>query len=257
MAQDPAFLFYSSDFLNGVSDLTMEERGQYITMLCLQHQKNSLSEKTIRLMVGSVSVDVLNKFRLDENGSYYNDRLRQEIEKRKAFTESRRNNGLKGGRKKANAEPNGLPKSNHIEDENEYETESVNEFIVPSLCQIWYSIFPLYTKDQKKDFHAAAEILKFMVNQHGITDIDGNRELITGTFTQIAEQVKKEPFWQNKPLKSIANGIQEFYNKIKNPNGSETIKRKPTRAEQHEAGFRELIIDAARRNGHDASFPGE
>jgi len=51
MAKDPAFLFYSSDFLSGITDLTMEERGQYITLLCLQHQKGSLSEKTIRLSV--------------------------------------------------------------------------------------------------------------------------------------------------------------------------------------------------------------
>ena len=70
--KDPAFLFYSSDFLNGVVDLTMEERGQYITLLCLNHQKGELTEKTIRLSVGSVSVDVLAKFKQDENGLLYN-----------------------------------------------------------------------------------------------------------------------------------------------------------------------------------------
>ncbi len=61
MAKDPAFLFYAQDFLVGCSDLTLEERGQYITMLCLQHQKGFVTEKTIRLTVGSVSVDVLNE----------------------------------------------------------------------------------------------------------------------------------------------------------------------------------------------------
>lgn len=96
--KDPAFLFYSSDFLSGVSDLTMEERGQYITLLCVQHQKGVLTEKTIRLSVGSVSVFVLNKFFKDENGNYLNKRLEKESEKRTKFTESRRNNGKKGGR---------------------------------------------------------------------------------------------------------------------------------------------------------------
>ena len=96
--KDPAFLFYSSDFLSGVSDLTMEERGQYITLLCVQHQKGVLTEKTIRLSVGSVSVFVLNKFFKDENGNYSNKRLEKESEKRIKFTESRRNNGKKGGR---------------------------------------------------------------------------------------------------------------------------------------------------------------
>ncbi len=126
MSKDPAFLFYSSDFLNGVSDLTMEERGQYITLLCLQHQKGSLSEKTIRLSVGSVSVDVMKKFVKDDDGNYYQERLKEEIQKRANFTESRRNNGFKGGRPKANDKPNGYPKHNLMEDVNENVNEDVN-----------------------------------------------------------------------------------------------------------------------------------
>lgn len=129
MAKDPAFLFYSSDFLSGVTDLTMEERGQYITLLCLQHQKGALSEKTIRLSVGSVSVDVLSKFEKDEDGNFFNERLVLEMEKRANFTQSRRNNGVKGGRpkkdKKPNgkpyAKPNGKPTKNHMGNENENE----------------------------------------------------------------------------------------------------------------------------------------
>lgn len=116
MAKDPAFLFYSSDFLNGIADLTMEERGQYITLLCLQHQKGELKQKTIRLCVGSVSVDVLDKFTKLKNGNYINERLQEEIEKRKNFTNSRRENGKKGGRP---PKASGLAKDNLMENENE------------------------------------------------------------------------------------------------------------------------------------------
>lgn len=126
MAKDPAFLFYSSDFLNGVSDLTMEERGQYITLLCLQHQKGSLSEKTVRLTVGSVSVDVMRKFEKDEQGNYFQSRLKEEIEKRVNFTESRRNNGFKGGRPKASEKPSGYPTPNLMENVNENVNEDKN-----------------------------------------------------------------------------------------------------------------------------------
>ena len=126
MAKDPAFLFYSSDFLNGVSDLTMEERGQYITLLCIQHQKGSLSEKTIRLTVGSVSVDVMSKFEKDKDGNYFQSRLKEEIEKRVNFTESRRNNGFKGGRPKASVKPSGYPTLNLMENENENVNEDKN-----------------------------------------------------------------------------------------------------------------------------------
>ena len=127
--KDPAFLFYSSDFLSGVSDLTMEERGQFITLLCLQHQKGALNEKTIRLSVGSCSVDVLKKFSQDENGNFYNERLVLEIEKRNNFTESRRNNGLKGGRPKKEEKPLGLHKDNHMANHMGNENENVNRSI--------------------------------------------------------------------------------------------------------------------------------
>ena len=126
MAKDPAFLFYSSDFLNGVADLTMDERGQFITLLCLQHQKGTLTDKTIRLSLGSVSVDVLSKFTKDKDGNFFNERLQEEIEKRIQFTESRRNNGSKGGRPKNNTKPLGLAKHNLMEDVNENENEDIN-----------------------------------------------------------------------------------------------------------------------------------
>lgn len=143
---DPAFLFYSSDFLSGVSDLTMEERGQFITLLCLQHQKGELSEKTIRLSVGSVSVDVMVKFRLLSNGNYVNDRLTEEVKKRAFYTESRRKNGQKGGRpikndkKTENKESNnticdsiekpyGYDMHNHMGNENENINENINKDI--------------------------------------------------------------------------------------------------------------------------------
>ena len=90
--KDPAVLFYTSDFLTGVSDLTMEERGQYITLLCLQHQKGHLSSKTIKANVVKVSQDVLAKFVQDSNGDYYNERMECESIKRKKYSESRRNN---------------------------------------------------------------------------------------------------------------------------------------------------------------------
>lgn len=133
--KDPAFLLYSSDFLVGCSDLTMEERGQYITLLCLQHQKGHLTQKTICLSLGSVSDSVLSHFSVDEIGSYYNKRLDFEIEKREKYSESRRENGKKGGRPKKTAEkpyakpydkPYAKAYENHTENENENENKNSN-----------------------------------------------------------------------------------------------------------------------------------
>lgn len=142
MSKDPAILFYTGDFLNGCTDLTMDERGQYITLLCLQHQKGHLSEKTIRLMVGSVSIDVLKKFIRDNEGNFFNERMQSEIEKRMQFIQTRIDNGQKGGRpKKANGKPNGYP--NGKANENLIENENENEVIIKSSNGIDYENFVL------------------------------------------------------------------------------------------------------------------
>ena len=131
---DPAVLFYTSDFLTGVIDMNMEERGQYITLLCVQHQKGHLSEETIRLLVGSVSDKVLKHFKKDELNNYFNQRMDEEKEKRRLFAESRRQNGLKGGRPKKpsgypSAYPNGKSKDNHMGNENDNENININKDI--------------------------------------------------------------------------------------------------------------------------------
>ena len=43
--KDPAFLFYSSDFLTGTMFMSDSQLGKYIKILCTQHQKGHLSEK--------------------------------------------------------------------------------------------------------------------------------------------------------------------------------------------------------------------
>ena len=90
--KDPAFLFYSSDFLSGTMLMTDEEVGQYIKLLCLQHQKGHLKEKDMLNICKSYNEDIFSKFKKDEEGNYYNERLEYEANKRKAYSESRRNN---------------------------------------------------------------------------------------------------------------------------------------------------------------------
>ena len=131
--RDPAFLFYPADFLVGASGLTMEERGQYITILCLQHQKGRLSEKTIRLSLNlkslsEISGDVIEKFCIDENGLYYNKRLEHEIGKRAKSANASRNNGKLGGRPAKEKEPSeNLQVISRFGNEEPKESLSVND----------------------------------------------------------------------------------------------------------------------------------
>lgn len=108
MAKDPAFLFYSRDFYEGVALMNFEDRGKYITILCVMHQKGRLSEESISFLVGSISVILKDKFKVDDNGFWYNERLEYELDLRKSFVDSRIENGKLGGRPKANDKPNGI-----------------------------------------------------------------------------------------------------------------------------------------------------
>lgn len=96
VAKDPAFLFYSSDFLSGTMLMTNEQVGKYIRLLCLQHQKGKLAEREIMKMCGPDDDDILTKFIKDDDGKYYNVRLFEESVKRKEYSESRRANRAKG-----------------------------------------------------------------------------------------------------------------------------------------------------------------
>jgi len=217
LSKDPAFLFYSSDFLNGVSDLTMEERGQYITLLCLQHQKDELTEKTIRLCVGSVSVDVLSKFVKNENGNYFNERLCDEIEKRKLFTESRRNNGAKGGRPKNKLKPNGLPKKNLMEDVNENENESINEGekieklqIPENFIKVW-SDWLDYRKAKKIKNYASLKYEQMALQK--LIEYSNSDPLIAEKI--ILESITNSwtGFFKLKTLNNNQNGTERTFNK--------------------------------------------
>ncbi len=96
----PSFLFYSQDFLIGTLTLPMEDRGKYITLLCCMHEHGRLTEQTVINLVGEVSEKLRSKFKTDDNGLWYNQRLEKEIKDREKFVRSRRNNGKRGGLKK-------------------------------------------------------------------------------------------------------------------------------------------------------------
>lgn len=93
--KNPAFLFYSSDFLTGVMFMNYEEIGKYITLLSLQHQHGHLSEENMLSICGKHIPIIYEKFKLDKDGKYFNERLEKECKKREAYIESRRANRSK------------------------------------------------------------------------------------------------------------------------------------------------------------------
>lgn len=120
MSKDPAVLFYTSDFLTGTLTMGYEQKGKYITLLCLQHQKGVLTEKDMINICGTLDKEILDKFIKDSDGNYYNKRMKEEHEKRANYSKSRRENRLKGIDNKK-VKTNNICKSynKHMENENE------------------------------------------------------------------------------------------------------------------------------------------
>jgi hypothetical protein len=205
MAKDPAFLFYSQDFIVGVQTMDFEDRGKYITLLAQMHQQGRMEEKTIRFLVGSVSDNLKSKFAIDENGKWFNERLEEEAEKRNKFTESRRNNGSKGGRPKKEIKPKGKPKKNLMEDVNENEDEIVIEIAYPFESEkflLYWKMWKQYKRKEHK-FNYKSEIseqaaLKMLA------------KLANGIESKCYEIIEN----------SIANGYKGFFKPEQNKKGA-------------------------------------
>lgn len=90
--KDPAFLFYSSDFLIDTLLWGDIEVGRWIKLMCFLHQKGHLSYTQVLDIIKDENSVIFTKLKIDEKGLYYNERLDYEIEKRRAYSESRRKN---------------------------------------------------------------------------------------------------------------------------------------------------------------------
>jgi hypothetical protein len=98
MAKDPAVLFYTSDFICGTEFFTYEQKGQYIHLLCFQHQSGHLTTEYMEKILGSNGNPVWSKFIQDDKTLWFNERMDDEKLKRNNYVESRRNIGKLGGR---------------------------------------------------------------------------------------------------------------------------------------------------------------
>jgi len=79
MAKDPAFLFYSGDFMTGTYFFSDEQVGKYIRLICMQHQKGHLSEEDMMKICKTYDKDIWLKFLKDDEGLFYNEKLENEI----------------------------------------------------------------------------------------------------------------------------------------------------------------------------------
>lgn len=91
MGKDPAFLFYSKDFISGTQEMTCEEVGTFLRLLLYQHQHKLIPNDPERLMriTGIFSLEKFNTIwqvvnqKFNQTGSHlFNQRLADEMDSR-------------------------------------------------------------------------------------------------------------------------------------------------------------------------------
>lgn len=100
----PAFQFYVDNFIVGTKDMTAEQVGGYILLLCHQWDKGKvpLAEKEIQ-SIAKISDEnvkiILKKFSKKKSG-YFNDRMEKERKKSLEYRKGQSEIGKRGGRPK-------------------------------------------------------------------------------------------------------------------------------------------------------------
>ena len=189
--KDPAFLFYSSDFLTGTMFMSDSQLGKYIKILCTQHQKGHLSEKDMLKICKRYDKDIFEKFVKDENGKYYNIRLESEIAKRSAYSKSRANNR----KNKINFENICFSYVKHMENEN----ENININNINNILE--------YINNNK--LNNIINLLIEYLNYRKSIKLPNNQDIIDDLISFLKPYNKEE---QEKIIKeAIKKGWKEFY----------------------------------------------
>lgn len=127
MAKDPAFLFYPNDWIGGTMGMTFEEKGAYMELLMMQFNRGHMTSHMIGQVVGQMWDKIKHKFVQDNKNLWFNERLDIEIQRRKNYTKSRRNNisGKNQYTKNENIDSGHM--TSHMENENENVNEDINK----------------------------------------------------------------------------------------------------------------------------------
>lgn len=95
-----------------------------------------MSERDMLQICGTYDEDIFDKFQKDSDGKFFNERLKEEIDKRKSYSESRRNNR----KKKDDVIIISDTYVQHMENENEIENiienKKVSRFEKPTLSEL-------------------------------------------------------------------------------------------------------------------------
>jgi hypothetical protein len=127
-------------------------------------------EKDMLQICGTYDEDIFSKFKKDNDGKFYNERLKDEVEKRKAYSESRRNNR----KKKEDMIDISKTYVQHMENENENENviknKKVTSFKKPTFEQVEEYMKERGMSNYASRFHNFYESKGWMVGKNKMKD---------------------------------------------------------------------------------------
>lgn len=233
MAKDPAFLFYPGDWLGGTMTFSRSHKGAYMDLLMVQFNNGHMSLSDVEMVLGNDfgsmwELKLKAKFKQDSAGLFYNQKLEDEVIKRKNFSESRRKNL---NHKKGHMEP-------HMENENENENKDVNgkenkksvekkkQKVHPefSNCmEVYFNFMKTQTGASPRIGPADGRALKEIINYlEKFPGAQSGEKSISQLFEYILVNIKKWDAFHQKGIKllQINSNLENIINRLKNGNPS-------------------------------------
>jgi uncharacterized protein YdaU (DUF1376 family) len=229
MAKDPAFLFYPNDWLGGTMYLSRHQKGCYMDLLIAQFNNGPLSLETIKTVLGQDQANwtvLSSKFKKDSNGNFFNERLATEIEKRKKFSKSRRDNVNKRYNPTyvdTSVEHMNLHMENGNRNENRNDFEKSEKLLIPDMQKTWIKKFPKYFLEKEKDFPALLKISSNVAKLVGASDNPLSQTIeeknqIKHRWGEIVDFISSEDFFKNYSISQVDRHFQSILQKEKNGN---------------------------------------
>lgn len=223
MAKDPAFLFYPNDWIGGTMGMTFEEKGAYMELLMMQFNRGHMTTHMIGQVVGQTWDKIKHKFKADQSGLFYNERLELEIFKRANYSKSRNNNRLgknQHTKNKETTENNLGHMTTHMSGHMENENINVNSssFEIGVTGEKTFNTKPTDAPDLPEiKIGAAQELLKIT------KQVDVTKDEIIGMYAVFKSQhLTGENYYPN-----VAEIHSHFLNWIKKQNFQNGSHKKP------------------------------
>lgn len=155
MAQDPGFIFYPGDYLRDTQCLSEKSQVAYDRIMC-EHMRNiCISQQQLKFFTKRLNEDELSELMMvltEKSDGFYISWVVESIEKRRAYSDSRRKN-RSGSESKSNKKQNNISSTYvpHMDNENEIEYidmfNNTNSIIVEKQKKLFDDILKFFKYD--------------------------------------------------------------------------------------------------------------